>query len=266
MIITLTTDYGLQDHYVGALKGMIYSGYPEAKMVDITHQISPLVLHEAAYVVGASFQHFPEGSVHLVLVDAEFNSFKKPMLMVWKKHLFISADSGIFSLITQGEKPELVVALSFMQEQFSSQFYANTVVELAQGKSIFEMGEVVEQYKELQLIAPRVSEDQSTIVGKVIYIDAYGNTISNITKDLFDRIGQGREFEISFRNYSIKTIYPTYLSYSINQKPAFEQKMALFNDANYLEIALYRGNPRSGGTAASLLGIEFESSITVKFK
>ncbi|MFA7446031.1 MAG: SAM-dependent chlorinase/fluorinase [Flavobacteriaceae bacterium] len=264
MIITLTTDFGLQDHYVGALKGMIYTTLPQAKIVDISHLVDPFVTHQAAYIVRASYGYFPEKTIHILLVDAEISAENKPVLVIWNRHYFLSTDNGILSLLTQGETPEAILSLAFEEGVDSSLFFVKIASEIIGGKPVSELGQPVENLKEVQRLKAIVSEDNRRITGNIIYIDHYGNAISNIPKKLFEQIRNGRDFEILFRNYTIRKIYASYSSFTSDKNAATGEKIALFNNSELLEIALYKGNSKSG-TAASLLGIEYQSSISVRF-
>ena len=111
-IITLTTDFGLKDHFVGALKGKIYSEYSEAKIVDISHSIDPFNVSEAAYIIGAAYWSFPKGTVHIIGVDIELNHENKHVAIEWNNQFFIAADNGILSILTQKVKPEKIVAIN----------------------------------------------------------------------------------------------------------------------------------------------------------
>lgn len=264
MIITLTTDFGLKDHYVGALKGMIYAKNPNVNIVDISHQISPFVIHEASYAVSSSYRHFPEGTLHLILVDAEINQENKPVLVEWNKHYFLSSDNGILSLITQRFVPENIIAIPFGEITDSTSFFVEKATELIRGKSIFDLGEKIENLKESPRLNAVVSKGNDRITGNIIYIDHYGNAISNITKELFETVRNGRNFQILFRSYRITKIYQSYIDYSTEKSMEKGGKIALFNPSDLLEIALYKGNPKSG-TASTLFGLEYESTISVQF-
>jgi S-adenosylmethionine hydrolase len=108
-IITLTTDFGLKDHFVGALKGKIISGYDEAQIIDISHDIDLFNVSEASYIVGAAYNSFPKGTVHLIGVDAELTKDSKHLAMQWNDHFFICADNGILSMLTQKIVPQKIV-------------------------------------------------------------------------------------------------------------------------------------------------------------
>lgn len=266
MIITLTSDFGLKDHYVGALKGMMYSKLPEINIVDISHQISPFALQEAAYLINASYRHFPQETIHLILVDAEISPSAKPLIVKWENHYFLSADSGILSLLTSNKQPEAIISLPFQEDESAIELFVKAASDIANGKSIYELGEPLDSLKEHQAQRAIVSPDDKQIVGQIIYIDNYENAVSNISKDLFERTRNGRDFEIIFRSYSISKIYGKYIEFGEETSTEVGDKLAIFNSSGFLEIGLYKGNKRSGGTASSLLGIEYESTIAVRFK
>jgi len=111
-IITLTTDYGLKDHFVGALKGKILSEYPEATIIDISHDIDPFNTAEASYCIGAAYKSFPKGTVHLIGVDAELNKENQHIAIEWNNQFFICADNGILDLLTQNSTPQKIVAIN----------------------------------------------------------------------------------------------------------------------------------------------------------
>ncbi len=144
MIITLTSDFGLKDHYVGALKGMMYSKLPEINIVDISHQISPFALQEAAYLINASYRHFPQETIHLILVDAEISPSTKPLIVKWENHYFLSADSGILSLLTSNKQPEAIISLPFQEDESTIELFVKAASDIASGKSIYELGEPLE--------------------------------------------------------------------------------------------------------------------------
>ncbi len=264
MIITLTTDFGLKDHYVGALKGMIYSKNPNVNIVDISHQVSPFVIQEASYVVSASYRHFPEGTLHLILVDSEINQENKPVLVEWNKHYFLSSDNGILSLLTHGAVPENIISIPFGEIADSTSFFVEKATELINGKTLFDLGQKIESLKKIPPLKAAISEENNRITGNIIHIDHYGNAISNITKELFETVRNGRNFQILFRSYRITKIHQSYIDYSTEKSMEKGGKIALFNPSDLLEIALYKGNPKSG-TASTLFGLEYESTISVQF-
>jgi S-adenosylmethionine hydrolase len=111
-IITLTTDYGLKDHFVGALKGKILSEYAAASIIDISHHIDPFNTVEASYIIGAAVSSFPKGTVHLIGVDMELNKENQHIVMQWNDSYFIAADNGILSMLSQKVVPQKLVAIN----------------------------------------------------------------------------------------------------------------------------------------------------------
>jgi S-adenosylmethionine hydrolase len=273
-IITLTTDYGLKDHFVGALKGKIYSEYPEATIVDISHDIDPFNLSETSYIVQAAYSSFPKGTVHLIGVDAERNAENEHIAMEWNNHFFVCADNGILSMLTERVLPQKIVAINIhdrLPETATDLDVFKTVAcHLAKGGSLNVIGKEIKELKHITDLQPIVSKDGLSIKGNVIYIDHFGNIVVNITKKLFLESSKGRNYEIEFKPKPLKTILPNYSSIAISDKFPIKyyegEKLALFNEAGFLEIALFRSNPNTVGSATSLLGIGYRDTITIHFK
>lgn len=220
------------------------------------------MIHEASYAVSSSYRHFPEGTLHLILVDAEINEENRPVLVEWNKHYFLSSDNGILSLITHGAVPENIILLPFGEITDSTSFFVEKATELISGKSI--LGQKIESLKEVPPLKPTVSKDNNRITGNIIHIDHYGNAISNISKELFENVRNGRNFQIFFKSYTITKVQQSYIDYSTEKTAKQGGKIALFNSSDLLEIALYKANPNSG-TASSLLGLDYHSTISVQF-
>jgi S-adenosylmethionine hydrolase len=273
-IITLTTDYGLKDHFVGALKGKIYSEYPEATIVDISHDIDPFNLSETSYIVQAAYSSFPKGTVHLIGVDAERNAENEHIAMEWNNHFFVCADNGILSMLTERVLPQKIVAINIhdrLPETATDLDVFKTVAcHIAKGGSLNVIGKEIKELKHITDLQPIVSKDGLSIKGNVIYIDHFGNIVVNITKKLFLESSKGRNYEIEFKPKPLKTILPNYSSIAISDKFPIKyyegEKLALFNEAGFLEIALFRSNPNTVGSATSLLGIGYRDTITIHFK
>ncbi len=254
-IVTLTTDWNRDDYYSGALKGKILSLCSEIQIVDITHQVPAYNISHAAFVLRNSFHNFPQGSIHIIGVNTE-GSKKRPFLLVeYKKHYFIGTDNGIFGLMF-GDLPDKIIALNSPQEMHSFasfNVFAETACKLANGEKPESLGKPVKEYQEK--IPIRAAIEKNVLTGTVIYIDSFRNAITNISEELFDRVGEGRDFEIFVQSnhYVIKKINLYY-----NETPAGEI-LALFNSVGLLEIAMNSGN------AADLLGLSTNSSVRIKF-
>jgi len=265
MLITLTTDFGLKDSYVGVLKGLLYSEIPGVNLVDLSHQITPFDIQEAFYVIESAYSFFPEKTIHLVLVDAEVSKDNKPVVVFLDNHCFISSDNGILSLLAREKKPEVIIEAYFDPNEQTTQLFVRIASEIAKGKSIYELGRPIECLKQQNPLKPIISNDNQRITGNIIYIDGYGNAVSNISKKLFEEIGKGRRFEIFFRNYSATKIYKKYVEYQTEKNWGIGKHLLIFNSSGLLEIALYRGSRAGGGTATTLLGLEYQSSVIVQF-
>jgi S-adenosylmethionine hydrolase len=273
-IITLTTDYGLKDHFVGALKGKIISEFPEAKIIDISHEIDPFNITETSYILQASYANFPKGTVHLIGVDAERNTENEHLAMQWNDQFFICADNGILSMLTQRILPQKIVAINIhdrLPENATDMDVFKTVAcHLAKGGTLNVIGKEITKLKSITDFQPIVSKDGNSIKGNVIYIDHFGNIVFNISKKQFMELSKGRTYEIVMKPKSIKTILPNYSSVAISDKFPIKyyegEKLAIFNEAGFLEIAIFRSNPKTVGSASSLLGFSYRDTITINFK
>ena len=273
-IITLTTDFGEKDHFVGAVKGAIYTEMADAKIVDISHYVSPFHLHEAAYIIQNAYKSFPLGTIHVIGVDSELNPENKHIAVYMDGHYFVCADNGIISMLTSEIRPEKMVEIN-IHDRIISNFpvldvFVKVAGHIARGGTLDVIGKNITEIKELTGIRPVISNKDSQIIGNVIYIDNYGNVISNITKKLFEEVGRGRDFIITARTAKFSQIH-TYYSDAINFSQPKEKreedgkKLALWNSSQYLELAIYKSNPTSVGGASSLFGLEFRDTITINF-
>jgi S-adenosylmethionine hydrolase len=273
-IITLTTDFGTKDHFVGAVKGTIYSELPDARIVDITHQISPFNITETAYILKNAYKSFPEGSIHIIGVDSELTEENRHIAIKLDKHYFICPDNGVISLLASEIQPEKIVEIT-IHDLVDSSFavldvFVKVACHIARGGTLEVIGKIITGFKKLVELQPTISADAKSIFGNIIYVDNYGNSISNIHKKLFQEIGKGRTFELLANKYSFKKVYNKYsdiIDFTLpkQQRQKDGSKMAIFNSANYLEIAMYRSNLDTVGGASSLLGLNYRDVITIKF-
>ena len=272
-IITLTTDYGLKDHFVGALKGKILSEYPEASLVDISHDIDPFNTFEASYIIGAAYSSFPKGTVHLIGVDMEFNKENQHIVIQWNNHYFIAADNGILSMLTQKIVPQKIVAINIHDRLPSDatdlDVFVKVACHIAKGGLLNVIGKELKNTKQVTDLQSVIADDGNSIKGYVIYIDHFGNVVTNISKKQFLEVAKGRSYEIVLRTKNIKTILPNYSAIASSEKYPIKnyegEKLAIFNTAGFLEIAVFRSNPSKLGSANSLLGLNYRDVITIKF-
>ena len=271
-IITLTTDYGLKDHFVGALKGKLLTEFREATIIDISHDIDAFNVAEAAYIIGASYSSFPKGTVHLIGVDIELNNENQHIAMQWNDHYFICADNGILSMLTQKIVPQKLVAITIHDrlpnDATDMDVFVKVSCLLAKGGLLNVIGKEIKSIKEVTELQAVVNENQ--IKGCVTYIDHFGNVVTNISKKMFLETGKSRPYELKFKRQIIKTILPKYSDIGISEKYPLKyyegQKLAIFNEAGFLEIAIFRSNPDTVGSATSLLGLSYRDVVTIEFR
>jgi len=255
-IITLTSDWGQRDYFLAAVKGKILSLLSSANIIDISHGISPFNLKQASFIIKNSYPHFPKGTVHIISVLTE-KSDKTPHLAVqYNGQFFIGADNGIFSLIFD-HNPEKIIKLASpdehsLKEKPARDRFVEAAVHLASGQPIEELGEPVSQWKEQLHFLPVVSGD--VIRGVVIYINQYENAVTNITRELVEKVGRGRRFDVDFRGETLGRINRTY------QEVPIGEIVVLFGSTGHLEIAINQGN------AASLLGLDINDPVRVEFR
>ncbi len=272
--ITLTTDFGTKDHFVGAVKGAIYSQLPTAKIIDITHEISPFNITETAYILKNSYKSFPKGTVHIVGVDSELSERNKHIALELDEHFFVCPDNGLISMIASEIQPTKIVEITIHNRVESSfpvlDVFVNVACFIIRGGNLSIVGKEIKEYKKLIEIQAKVSRNQNQITGGILYVDNYGNLITNITRKLFDEVGKGRPFTIMASRYSFTKIYNKYneiIPADATNISSFDgQKLALFNSAGYLEIAVYKSNLQTVGGASTLLGMEYRDTVIIDFE
>ena len=273
-IITLTTDFGEKDHFAGAVKGAMYSELESIRIVDISHSVSPFHLTEAAYIIQNAYRSFPEGTIHIIGIDSELNPENKHIAVQLDGHFFVCANNGIISMLASEIKPEKIVEIN-IHDLVSTNFpvldvFVKVACHLARGGKLEVIGKTISEVKQLTGIRPVVNPESNQIIGNVIYIDNYGNVISNITKTLFDDIAKGRNYRITARHANFTKIHSNY-SGAINFELPSERreedgkKLALWNSSQYLELSIYKSNPSTVGSASSLFGLKYRDTITVNF-
>tara|TARA_B100001939_G_scaffold336043_1_gene338763 strand:+ start:221 stop:1051 length:831 start_codon:yes stop_codon:yes gene_type:complete len=273
-IVTLTTDFGNKDYSVAAVKGAILSTFKNPKIIDISHQIEPYNVTQAAYVLKNAYKNFPRGSIHIVGVESERTPENGHIAMYFDGHYFIGADNGIFTMIKGEIKADKIVIININNQNAISfpalDTFIKVAAHLSRNGSLEVIGKATNEIRELVELKPVVNAKVDQIVGSVIYVDNYGNVITNITRKLFNEVGKSRKYTIFARNVKFKKVYETYsdaIDFSIPKEKREEdgKKIALFNDAEHLELAIYKSNPLSVGSAYNLFGLEYRDSVTVKF-
>lgn len=262
-IITLTSDMGLRDHYVGAVKGSILSQFADAHIVDISHQITPFDNMHAAFTLRNAWAEFPVGTIHIIGVNSEADGHTPHLVVRHMGHYFIGADNGIFSLLFDG-KPNEAFELTIMSDPGHTAFpiksvFVKAACHLARGGAPETIGRRMSALRELIGFAPSIMEN--AIVGRVTYVDHYGNVMTNIKQALFEEMKAGRPFRIRFGRSAddINKVHTTYSDVANGMSVAF------FNASGHLEIAVNKGSDGSGGGAARLLGLHEGDAVRVEF-
>ncbi|SEQ94802.1 hypothetical protein SAMN05421824_2643 [Hyunsoonleella jejuensis] len=273
-IITLTTDFGEKDHFTGATKGAIYSELPDVNIVDISHQVSPFNIPEAAYVIQNAYSSFPKGTIHIIGIDSELNVENKHIAMKLDDHYFICANNGIMSMICSEIAPEKIVEIN-IHDKIQTSFpvldvFVKVACHIARGGTLEVIGKPIDTIKPINNLKPYVNDDKTKIIGRVIYIDNYGNVVTNVRKHFFETIQKGRKFEITARQYKFKTIYGKYsdvVNFDIpKEKRQDEGKgLVVFNSGGFLEIAMYKSDSKKHGSAATLMGLGVRDTIGIDF-
>ncbi|MEO9501788.1 MULTISPECIES: SAM hydrolase/SAM-dependent halogenase family protein [Flavobacteriaceae] len=271
-IITLTTDFGLKDPYVGAVKGAIFNELLDINIVDISHLVTPFHIAEAAYIIKNAYYTFPKGTIHIIGVDAEHTPDNKHVAVYMDGHYFVCADNGIMCLLTAKFNADKIVEIN-IHDRITSNFtvmdaFVQTACHIARGGTLEVIGKPIERLKNISGMQPAVANN--SINGQVIYIDNYGNAVTNITRDLFKSTGKGREFTLTARSEKHNKIYDHYSGFIDFSKEDYKRDIdgraiVIFNSSGYIEIATYKSNPITIGSASSLFGLKDNTPINIKF-
>ena len=256
-ILTLTTDFGISDGYVAAMKGVVLSCMPEARIVDITHQVPPQDIAAGAFAMYCACPFFPEGSVHVGVVDPGVGSDRRGIVVETEQFVYVGPDNGLFSPVYEREIVRRIVAIentALMRPQVSSTFHGRDVfalvgAHLLRGVSCGEVGTEIEDPVTCDLWG--VEERADALVGRVVCIDHFGNAISMIARSQIDEKYPGGDFEIAIGKTRFDRICQTYSQVKEGEA------LALYGSLDTLEIAV------CGGSAGRTLGVKRGDEIYV---
>ncbi|NKB82616.1 MAG: hypothetical protein GKS05_12165 [Nitrospirales bacterium] len=186
-IVTLLTDFGERDYFVPSMKGVMLGINSQARIIDLSHQVSSHAIEEAAFLLQSSYRYFPDGTVHVVVVDPGVGSSRRPLLVSTSRYFFLAPDNGVLSQIYEEESNVEVRAIENKQYRLDStgatfdgrDLFAPAAAWLTKGQVPGSYGRLIRDYVTLPLDAPKMQ--QGTLIGKIVYIDHFGNLISNIT-------------------------------------------------------------------------------------
>ncbi len=255
-LISLTTDMGNSGFYAASVKAAILGALPGATIVDVTHSIRPFHVSAAAFTLKNVYKQFPEGSIHIVSVDALNSPHSRVLAIQTEGHYFIGPDNGLFSLVfahPPAEVYEIILAPDPASLAFiTKDIMVKSAVHIAKGVNLAEIGRIYKNY--IQLTAWQPIYNDASIRTSVVYIDEYGNCIFNLEKTLFEQVAKGRKFEIDVKRNPIEIISKTY------NDVGGGELVALFAGSGLLEIAINRGN------IAELLGLKEGDSVLITFE
>ena len=248
-IITLTSDFGLVDPFVGMIKGVILGIHPEVRVVDITHEIPPQDILAGAFAIHSTYPYFPKGTIHVVVVDPTVGSPRRPLLVLNGGQVFIGPDNGIFSLILRDDQDIKVFHITathyFLRTTGSTTFHGRDVFApvaawLSRGVECEKLGVEISDYVRIEVPEARIGEGE--IHGEILYVDHYGNLITNIpgplVEELVKRSGkkEGESSVLHIRDTSIQGLGSFYA-----ERKAGTPGM-LINSSGVLEVYVYLGN------------------------
>jgi hypothetical protein len=240
-IITLLTDFGTADGYVGAMKGVILSLNSRAKVVDLAHDISPQDVLGGALALASAALYFPPETIHVAVVDPGVGSKRKPILVLWRGHFLVGPDNGLLSLAFEGTGPEGIYHLTrwqYFRDRISRTFqgrdiFAPVAAHLSLGIPPEELGEPLSTWEQIHLPIPQ--EAKGRLHGEVIHVDRFGNLITNIREEDVQRLFQGKTVLITIGGRTLRGIKTSYA------ETGEGELLAIIGSGGWLEISQNKG-------------------------
>ena len=260
-LVTLTTDFGVTDHFVGTMRGVILGVNPQANVVDLCNSIPPFDVLDAAMTLAQAYHYYPTDTTHVVVVDPGVGSARRPLLVTTTRHYFLAPDNGVLSLVMDQEERVLVRHITsehYFLQPLSQTFHGRDVFApcagwLSKGVEPAKFGEEITDYVRFSLPKPKV-EGKHTLKGVVLKTDRFGNLITNFTAENAPAIfAAGAQLRITVGSASVSGLHA---SYSEGQHG---ELFAILNSMGYLEIACNRGS------AAQLAKAGRSVEVTVEF-
>jgi S-adenosylmethionine hydrolase len=253
-IVTFLSDFGDKDYYVPAVKAKILAINPQLNIIDLAHNIEPFDIAHAAFLLRSTFRDFPKGTVHLVALNTTGSITHGFIGIKLEEHIFIGPNNGILSLLAD-QDPGIMVQFADIHLKDST-FPAKDILapiagKVASGAAIHDFGGPLTNFRKLMPRHPKATREK--IVGHVLRVDCYGNLITNIRKDIFDKLNPGK-FTVEFGRESLTKLQKGYDQVEPGDCFAF------FNSLDLLEIGIYHGD--GGG----LLGLKYDSMIQINFE
>jgi S-adenosyl-L-methionine hydrolase (adenosine-forming) len=259
-LITLTTDFGLNDHFIGTVKGVILNAVPDVKIVDICHSVQAFDVLDGALTISQAYAYFPPGTIHMVIVDPGVGTARRPIILTTNLHRFVAPDNGVLSMIYDREERlsvRHVTAEHYFLQPVSNTFHARDIfapiaASLAKGVDPDRFGEEITDY--VRFAAPRPKPaDGNTMRGVVLKVDRFGNLVTNITPQDVPLLFQPEPpvFQIVVGKREITQIHSNYA------QGAPGEVFGILGSMGFLEIAANRG------AAAQILGVGKGTEVSV---
>lgn len=257
-VITLLTDFGLSETYAGQMKGAILSVAPDARIIDLTHEVAPQNVVAGAFLLASSVGAFPKGTIHAAVVDPGVGGVRKILCALAGGHVYLAPDNGLLSFVFAAHEPDAVYHVknpAYFRETVSPTFHGRDIIapvaaHLALGLAPSKLGPRIKTYKNIEIPAPRRIMEKS-LRGEVIHIDRFGNAITNISADAVKKISEPVVFADNMR------VGP--LAQTFGDSPR-GGAVALVGSFGNLEIAV------NSGSAAKTLGLEVGDPVTLHWK
>ena len=260
-IITLLTDFGLKSGYVSQMKGVIASISPSSNIIDITHDVTPQNIREAAFILQSSISYFPIGSIHIAVVDPGVGTSRRGIVVITKKHVFVGPDNGILMPAAHMIGDFIVYSIEnkeYMLDNISTTFHGRDIfapiaAHISKGIPFESIGPRIHDYIDLQLWKAVFSEN--AVYSTVLHVDRFGNIITNIDKDRFQNIVKfGEEITVAIggEEYKLRFV-ETYAS------AERDELLAVIGSSNFIEISMNHGN------AAEKLNVKPDDHIEIRF-
>jgi len=258
-IITFTTDFGTSDPYAGIMKGVVLQANPDARLVDITHDIPAHNIIDGAFTLARTYMYFPEGTIHVAVVDPGVGGGRKNIAVMTDRYFFIGPDNGLFSLVLAKDEEQREIRhiknAPFVRDEISDTFHGRDVFapcagHLSAGGDFSHVGPLLNSY--VKLVYPKVIREGNTLKGEVVSIDSFGNMITNITEDMFTSFAGGKKVTIFFGAEHFDGISRRYTDVPKGNP------LVLFGSSGFLEVSMNEGN------AVSYFMAAVRSPITIR--
>jgi S-adenosyl-L-methionine hydrolase (adenosine-forming) len=259
-LITLLTDFGTADYFVGAMKGAILTVNPHARIIDITHEIAPQDIQAGAFTLLGVYQAFPPQTIHVAVVDPGVGSERRPLAVAANNHLFIGPDNGLFSYIYDSAATCRVFHLTnekYFRQTVSGSFHGRDVfapvaAAISLGVKPDSVGSLVTDYRRLDSLAPN-SREAGLIEATIIHVDRFGNCITNLTREDLNELMISQGAFLMVGEHEIRSFRRYFAEADRGSDPVF----AIWGSAGFLEISAFRSS------AAQLLGVTRGAKVLV---